>query len=81
MIEIAGFGNFEEYKVNFIEKAGEFLAAALLNVETTQQMKIYLEQSQEQREIMNAQEEEMYIRNTEMEEALLAMKNKLEKNV
>jgi len=95
IVELAGFGNFEDYKINFIEKAGEFLAAALLNVETTQQMKEYLEQSQEQRQIMSAQEEEMrqnmeelvttqeeiFRKNREMEQAFIEMQRQTEENL
>ncbi len=88
IVEMAGFGNLDDYKVNFIEKAGEFLAAALLNVENTQQMKEIIEQSEEQKEIMKAQEavmrqnmeelvttqEEISRKNGEMEETFLEMR-------
>ncbi len=95
IVELAGYGSFEEHKVKFVEKAGEILAAAILDVETTQQMKQLLEEAQEQRQIMIAQEaemktyvqdlmatkEDMYRKIREMEEANLAMKNQLERNI
>jgi len=94
IVELAGTENFEEHKIKFIEKAGEILAAAILNVETTQQMKNLLEESEEQRQIMIAQEaemrtyvqdieitkEEMYRKNREMEETILALKLQVENN-
>ncbi|MDJ1471555.1 GAF domain-containing protein [Xanthocytophaga flava] len=59
ILELATFGSFEPHQVSFLEKCGEFLAAALLTVKTTDKMKAILENTQEQTEALRAQEEEM----------------------
>jgi PAS domain S-box-containing protein len=59
ILELASFKVFEEHQIRFLEKAGEFVASALLSVRTTEKMRELLEQSQEKTEIMKAQEEEM----------------------
>jgi hypothetical protein len=59
IIELASLKKFEEYEIAFLEKAGEFVAAAVQGVRTTERMHTLLSSSQEQTEAMRAQEEEM----------------------
>ncbi len=59
IIELASFIDFEEHHTMFLKKAGEFLASAILNSQTTQKMKTLLENARLNEEQMRAQEEEM----------------------
>ena len=59
VVEIASFNFFEEHHINFLKKAGEFLASAILNSQTSFKMKHLLEQSQINEENMRQREEEM----------------------
>ncbi len=59
VIELASFRRFELYEIDFLKKAGEFLAAALQNAKNKHEMETLLRQSQEQAEILRAQEEEL----------------------
>ncbi len=67
IMEFAGFVELEDYQVKFIEKAGEFIASAILSAKTTEKMKYLLEKAQQQAEIMQSQEEEMRQNMEEME--------------
>ncbi len=59
VVEIAGFAEWKDHQRNFIDKATEYMAAALSSVRSTQKMKVVLEQMQFQTEQLHAQEEEM----------------------
>ena len=59
ILEIASFAVYEPHQIEFMEKAGEFVASALMNVKSTENMKLLLEQSQGQAESLKAQEEEL----------------------
>lgn len=59
VVEIASFSFFEPYQVTFLQKAGEFLASAILNSQTTFKMKNLLEQATINEENMRQREEEM----------------------
>lgn len=59
IIELASLKKFEDYEIAFLERAGEFVAAAVQGVRTTERMHTLLSSSQEQTEAMRAQEEEM----------------------
>jgi CHASE3 domain sensor protein len=59
VIEIASFSFFEAFQVTFLQKAGEFLASAILNSQTTYKMKNLLEQATINEENMRQREEEM----------------------
>ncbi|SHH87056.1 sensor domain CHASE3-containing protein [Chryseolinea serpens] len=59
ILEMASFGDFEEHHILFLKKAGEFLASAILNSQTTFKMKNLLEQAHINEEQMRQREEEM----------------------
>lgn len=59
VVEIAGFAEWQEHERAFMDKATEYMAAALSSVTSTQKMKIVLEQMQTQTQQLHAQEEEM----------------------
>ncbi|MFN0047738.1 MAG: GAF domain-containing protein [Cytophagales bacterium] len=59
VFEIAGFWVLETYKIEFLEKAGEFVASALTSVKTSEKMKVLLEETKKQSEEMRATEEEL----------------------
>ena len=59
VLELAGFAEFEEYKITFLVKLGEVVASFIQNERVMQQTKYLLDQAQEQSEEMRAQEEEM----------------------
>lgn len=59
VLELASFKEFNDDQVQFIERCGEFLAAALFNAQTNDQVKKLLQESQIQAESMKSQEEEM----------------------
>lgn len=59
VVELAGFIEWKDYHRNFIDKATEYMAAALSSVRSTQKMRLVLEQMQLQAEQLRAQEEEM----------------------
>ncbi len=59
VIELASFGNFEEYHIEFIKKIGEIFASTINNVKNNQMTTQLLNESKMQSEQMMAQEEEM----------------------
>jgi len=59
VVELAGFVEWKDYQRNYMDKATEYMAAALSSVRSTQKMKLVLEQMQTQTEQLHAQEEEM----------------------
>jgi len=59
ILELASFHFFEPYQLDFLEKAGEFVASAIIGAKVSNRMKVLLDQSQQQSEILHAQEEEM----------------------
>ncbi len=59
VFEVAGFVKYEAHQIEFLKKAGEFLASAIQGGKRTKEMETLLAQSQEQAEILRAQEEEL----------------------
>ena len=59
IFEIASFYDFQPHHVQFVQKAGEFLASAILNSQNTQKMKNLLELAKINEEQMKQREEEM----------------------
>lgn len=59
VFEIASFQKYEPHQVEFLEKAGEFVASALVNAKNTAKMQNLLDESRMQAEAMQAQEEEL----------------------
>ncbi|HEY9004849.1 MAG TPA: GAF domain-containing protein [Ohtaekwangia sp.] len=59
IIELASLEKFDDHQIQFLEKAGEFVASALQAVRTTDKMQSLLEASQRQAEEMRSTEEEM----------------------
>jgi CHASE3 domain sensor protein len=59
MLELASFHVFESHQIDFLQKAGEFVASALVSAKVSTKMAVLLEQTQQQSEEMRAQEEEM----------------------
>jgi CHASE3 domain sensor protein len=59
IFELASFYDFHPHHIQFIQKAGEFLASAILNSRNTQKMKSLLEAARSNEEQMRQREEEM----------------------
>jgi hypothetical protein len=59
VFEIAGFKKWEKYEIDFLEKAGEFVASSLNSVKISETMQELLEESRQQTEELKAAEEEM----------------------
>jgi PAS domain S-box-containing protein len=59
IVELAAFQVWKEYQIQFLEKAGEFIASAIVSARTAQMTSHLLAESQQQAEMLKAQEEEM----------------------
>ncbi len=59
VFEIASFDLWSKHQISFLEKAGEFVALALISARTTQEMKTLLDESQRQTEHLRSAEEEL----------------------
>lgn len=59
VIELSSFSPFEPHVIAFIEKAGEFIASAILSAKVSTKMELMLNETQQQAEEMRSQEEEM----------------------
>ncbi len=59
VLELASFHVFEEYEIKFLQRAGEFVASALITAKVSTKMESMLHETQQQAEEMRAQEEEM----------------------
>lgn len=59
ILELASFHFIEQYKVDFLQKAGEFVASAIVSAKVSGKMQSMLNETQQQAEEMRSQEEEM----------------------
>ena len=59
ILELASFRFVEPHQMDFLDKAGEFVASAIVGAKVSSRMKVLLDQSQQQSEVLHAQEEEM----------------------
>jgi PAS domain S-box-containing protein len=59
VLELASFHIFEQHKIDFLQKAGEFVASAIITAKVSTKMEIMLNETQQQAEEMRSQEEEM----------------------
>lgn len=59
VLEIASFSAFEQYEIDFLERVGEIIASAIVNIRGAIKMKNLMQTMQMQSEEMKAQEEEM----------------------
>jgi CHASE3 domain sensor protein len=57
--EFATFAKLEQHQISFLEKAGEYLASAILSSNTTTKMQLLLEQATEREATMKQREEEL----------------------
>lgn len=59
VIELASFNEFKQYEIDFLERIGEIIASAIINIRASVKMKDLMQTMQGQSEEMKAQEEEM----------------------
>ncbi|MEO0333864.1 MAG: histidine kinase, partial [Bacteroidota bacterium] len=59
VFEIASFSEFKEYRIEFLAKLGEQIAATLSKVKINNQTRHLLREAQQQTEELRSQEEEM----------------------
>jgi PAS domain S-box-containing protein len=59
VVELAGFNQFDDYVIKFVEEVGESIASTISTTKVNIRTNQLLEQSQQQSEEMAAQEEEM----------------------
>ncbi|WMN11165.1 GAF domain-containing protein [Marivirga salinae] len=76
LIELASFKKFEKHEVEFLEKAGEYVASAIATTQNNEKTRILLEQMQQQAEEMRAQEEELRQNMEELEATQEEMRRK-----
>lgn len=74
LFEVASFIKFEQHQIDFLKKAGEFLAGTLQTVNNNMEMQRLLTQSLEQAETLKAQEEELRQNMEELEATNEAMR-------
>ncbi|WKK84506.2 GAF domain-containing protein [Marivirga arenosa] len=76
LIELASFKVFKKHEIEFLEKAGEYIASAIATTQNNDKTRILLEQMQQQAEEMRAQEEELRQNMEELEATQEEMRRK-----
>lgn len=76
ILELAGFTEFEKYQLEFLEKAGEFVASAITSAQNATRTQLLMQQMKEQAEQMRAQEEELRQNLEELEATQEEMRRK-----
>lgn len=59
VLELASFKEYKEYEIDWVERLTESIASTVASVKANENMKVLLEQTQQQAEEMKSQEEEM----------------------
>jgi len=76
IIEMASFKEYEKHEIDFLEKAGEYIASAIATAKNNERTKLMVEQLQSQAEEMRAQEEELRQNMEELEATQEEMRRK-----
>jgi len=76
LIEIASFGQYDQYALDFLANACKSIAASVVAIQSSAKTKMLLEKSQQQTEEMRAQEEEMRQNMEELEATQEEMKRR-----
>ena len=80
ILELASFNEFEEYKIQFIEKLGESIASSILSVKSAEKTQELLKESQSITQELRQKEEELRENQSRMIEAHKKLKRELEKS-
>ena len=59
VVELASLDAFEVYQQEFLAKAGEFVASALISLKTSERMQTFVREAKKNSEAMRSQEEEL----------------------
>jgi hypothetical protein len=59
VVEVATFQDLKDYQISFLQRAGEFLASAIISTANTLKMKRMLEQAETREQEMRQREEEL----------------------
>ncbi|MDN5211265.1 GAF domain-containing protein [Fulvivirgaceae bacterium BMA12] len=76
LVELASFTEFQPYKIDFIERLGENIAATISSVQVNERTNNLLKDTQQQTEELRAQEEEMRQNQEEMKATQEAVERK-----
>ncbi|WP_333819145.1 GAF domain-containing protein [Ohtaekwangia sp.] len=76
VIELATFGQYQEFEIDLVEKLAESIASTISTVRANESTRVLLERTQQQAEEMRAQEEEMRQNMEELEATQEEMRRK-----